>query len=122
MPVLPASFKSSSASGAPAHPLSATDRRALAATLLAVAVSTLDASIANTALPVIAADLHASPAASIWVINAFQLAVVASLLPFAALGDLLGPRRVFLCGLAFYTAASLLSALADSLWPLGAAA
>ncbi len=120
MPVLPASFKSSSASGASAHPLSATDRRALAATLLAVALSTLDASIANTALPVIAADLNASPAASIWVINAFQLAVVATLLPFAALGDLLGPRRVFLGGLAFYTAASLLSALADSLWLLAA--
>ena len=120
MPVLPAAVKPSSSPDAQEHQLSATDRRALAATLLAVALSTLDASIANTALPVIAADLHASPAASIWVINAFQLAVVASLLPFAALGDLLGPRRIFLGGLAFYAAASLLSALADSLWLLAA--
>ena len=65
MSVLPAAFKPSSSPDAQQHQLSATDRRALAATLLAVALSTLDASIANTALPVIAADLHASPAASI---------------------------------------------------------
>ena len=50
----------------PAH----IDRRALIAVLLAVALATLDTSIANTALPAIAADLHAPPAASIWVINA----------------------------------------------------
>ncbi|MDE2274761.1 MAG: MFS transporter, partial [Burkholderiales bacterium] len=68
-------------------PTEAIDRRALAAILLAVALATLDTAIANTALPVIAADLHAAPAASIWIINAYQLAVVATLLPFAALGD-----------------------------------
>jgi DHA2 family multidrug resistance protein-like MFS transporter len=91
------------------------DRRALTAVLLAVALATLDTAIANTALPAIAADLHAPPAASIWVINAYQLAVVACLLPFAALGDLLGPRRVYLGGLALFTSASLLCAVAPSL-------
>jgi DHA2 family multidrug resistance protein-like MFS transporter len=97
------------------------DRRALIAVLLAVALATLDTAIANTALPAIAADLHAPPAASIWVINAYQLAVVASLLPFAALGDLLGPRRIYLGGLALFTAASLLCAMAPSLLLLAGA-
>ncbi len=99
----------------PGDRLSASDRRALGAILLAVSLGSLDTAIANTALPAIAADLHASPAASIWVINAYQMAIVATLLPFAALGDLWGPRKVFLGGLAFFTAASLGCALADSL-------
>jgi len=85
-----------------------------------VALSTLDTSIANTALPTIATDLQSPAATSIWVINAYQLAVVASLLPFAALGDWVGPRRIFIGGLAFFTAASLLCTLANTL-PLLAA-
>jgi DHA2 family multidrug resistance protein-like MFS transporter len=101
--------------------LSAGDRRALGAILLAVGLATLDTAIANTALPAIAADLHAAPAASIWIINAYQLAVVATLLPFAALGDRIGPRRIYLAGLALFTVASLACALATTL-PLLAAA
>lgn len=88
---------------------------ALLAILLGVALSALDTAIANTALPAIAADLHAPAATSIWVINAYQLAVVATLLPFAALGDLVGPRRIFIGGLALFTAASLACAFAGTL-------
>ena len=99
----------------------ALDLRALGAILLGVALAALDTAIANTALPAIAADLHATPAAAIWVINAYQLAIVATLLPFAALGDRLGPRRVFLGGLAVFTLASVACACADSLATLTAA-
>jgi DHA2 family multidrug resistance protein-like MFS transporter len=77
-----------SAEGSPrasaAEHLSRSDRWALVATLAGAALATLDTAIANTALPAIAADLHATPAASVWVINAYQVAVVAVLLPFAA--------------------------------------
>jgi DHA2 family multidrug resistance protein-like MFS transporter len=90
-------------------------RRALLAILLAVALGSLDTAIANTALPAIAADLHATPAASIWIVNAYQMAIVATLLPFAALGDRWGPRKVFLGGLAFFTLSSLACALAGGL-------
>lgn len=96
-------------------------RRALFGLLLGVVLGSLEAAIANVALPTIARDLGAAPAASIWVLNAYQLAVVASLLPFAALGDRIGVRRVFLGGLAFFTAASLGCALAPSLAALVAA-
>jgi MFS transporter, DHA2 family, multidrug resistance protein len=89
--------------------------------LLGVALGALEAAIANTALPTIGAALQVRPALSIWVVNAYQLAVVASLLPFAALGDRMGVRRVFLGGLAFFTVASLGCALAGSLPALVAA-
>lgn len=98
-------------------------RRALAGILLGVFLGAIEAAIANTALPAIAQQLHTTPAASIWVINAYQLAVVASLLPFAALGDRLGVRRVFQGGLAFFTLASAACALAPSLpWLVAARA
>ncbi len=103
------------------EPAPGVDRRALVAILLGVALASLDTAIANTALPVIAADLQARPAAAIWVINAYQLTVVACLLPFAALGDLIGPRRIYLGGLAFFTLSSLACALAGSLPALTAA-
>ena len=48
-------------------------------------MAVLDASIANIALPAIARDLHVPAAESIWVVNAYQLAIVVSLLPLAAL-------------------------------------
>jgi DHA2 family multidrug resistance protein-like MFS transporter len=78
-------------------------------------MSVLDGQIANTALPTIARDLGASPVGSIWVVNAFQLAVTATLLPFAALGELRGPGRVYRAGVIMFVAGSLFCALARSL-------
>ena len=97
------------------------NRPALLAVLMAVSLVTLDSSITNTALPNIAAALKARPAESIWVVNAYQLAVVAALLPCAALSAQVGARRVHLGGLAFFIVASLASALAWSLPSLVAA-
>lgn len=98
----------------PASKLSTKDVSALIAIMLGVSLSSLDTSIVNTALPSIAADLGATPANSIWVVNAYQLAVVAAMLPFAALGDQKGPRKVFLWGLALFTVASLACAFAGT--------
>jgi len=105
---------------APAAPLVG-NRRALVAVLMAVSLVTLDSSITNTALPNIGAALQARPAESIWVVIAYQLAVVAALLPFAALADRFGARRVHLGGMTFFVVASLASALAWSLPVLVAA-
>ena len=68
---------------------------AILAIALGITVSVLDGTIANVALPTIARDLQASPASSIWVVNAYQLAVVISLLSLASLGDLIGYRRIY---------------------------
>ncbi|WP_158934132.1 MFS transporter [Burkholderia sp. S171] len=101
--------------------MTALQRRGMAALLLAVSLATLDTAIANTALPVIAADLHATPAASVWIINAYQLAMVATLLPFAALGGIVGHRKIYLGGLILFLVASLTCALSWSLPSLTAA-
>ena len=53
-------------------------RWAVAAIFIAVAVASLDTAIANIALPAIAADLHVSPADVIWVVNVYQIALVAT--------------------------------------------
>ena len=92
-------------------------QRLLAFTTLAMAttMAVLDGSIVNVALPTIARDLAIAPADSVWIINAFQLAVTVSLLPLSALGDSLGYRRVYWAGLAVFTVASLACALAPSL-------
>ena len=94
---------------------------AIAAILLAIFMSVLDSTITNVALPTIARDLDASPAASIWVINAYQLAILVLLLPLAALGEIVGYRRVSQAGLGVFTLASLACALAPSLLTLSMA-
>src|SRR5206468_9977951 len=83
--------------------------------MVGLAMSCLGTAIVNVALPSIAQDLHTSAADSIWVVNAYQLAVMISLLPFASFGDIFGYRRVYRFGLVLYTAAALVSALATSL-------
>ena len=82
---------------------------------LGLTMAVLDGAIANVALPTIAADLNTSPANSIWVVNAYQLAVTISLLPLSSLGDIVGYRRVYQWGLVLFTLASLACALSWSL-------
>jgi DHA2 family multidrug resistance protein-like MFS transporter len=93
----------------------------VAAIWLAMTMSVLDGAIANVALPTIARELHASAASSIWVVNAYQLAITVTLLPLAALGDRLGYRRVYMVGLAVFTLGSLGCALSHTLPTLTAA-
>ena len=74
----------------------------------------LDATIVNVALPSIQDDLGFSPANLAWVVNAYLIAFGGLLLLSGRLGDLIGQRRVFLIGLAIFTAASLLCAVAQT--------
>ncbi len=83
--------------------------------MLGLMMAVLDGVIANVALPTIARDLQASPARSIWIINAYQIAVIVSLLPLSFLGDMFGYRRIYRWGLVLFTLTSLLCALSTSL-------
>jgi MFS transporter, DHA2 family, multidrug resistance protein len=82
---------------------------------LGLTLAVLDGAIANVALPTIAHDVNATPSASIWVVNAYQLAVTISLLPLASLGEIYGYRRIYRGGLVVFTIASLCCALSTSL-------
>src|SRR5258705_13483252 len=96
-------------------------RWAAAAIFTALAMASLDTAIANIALPAIAADLHVSPADVVWVVNIYQIALVATLLPLGALGEIVGHERIYLGGLLLFTLASLGCACAWSLPSLTAA-
>ena len=77
----------------------------------------LDANIVVVALPSIEADLGLSEQGLQWVISAYALTFAGLLLLGGRAADLLGRRRVFMVGLLFFTAASLLCGLA---WSPGA--
>ncbi|MDB5566140.1 MAG: transporter [Tardiphaga sp.] len=100
----------------PADGLSAEQRRwARLAIFTALSMASLDTAIANIALPSIAADLKATPADVIWVVNVYQIAMVATLLPLGALGEIVGHQRIYLGGLILFTLASVACAMAWSL-------
>jgi EmrB/QacA subfamily drug resistance transporter len=94
---------------------------ALAIILTCQLMLMLDVTVMNVALPRIRADLGFSPAGLAWVLNAYTLVFGGLLLLGGRAGDLFGRRRLFLGGIALFTAASLLGALADSAgWLLAA--
>jgi DHA2 family multidrug resistance protein-like MFS transporter len=88
---------------------------AIACVLAAVVLVVLDSTIANVALPAIARSLQATPAEAVHVVTAYQMAIVMTLLPCAALGESHGYRRVYTAGVALFVGASVLCALAPSL-------
>ena len=73
----------------------------------------LDATIVNVALPSIRSDLGFGQSSLAWVVNAYLIAFGGGLLLAGRLGDLLGRRRLFVAGLAVFTAASLVCGLSS---------
>ena len=82
---------------------------------LAVCLTVIDQMIVNVALPTMGVDLGASPAATVWIVNAYQVAIMLPLLPLSSAGDIFGYRRVYLLGLALFGLASIGCALASSI-------
>ena len=85
---------------------------------LAITLAVLDSAVVNVALPTIAREFRIEPHEAIWIVNAYQVVIVVSLLPMASLGEIFGYHRVYLAGLALFTAASLACALSGSLTEL----
>jgi EmrB/QacA subfamily drug resistance transporter len=102
----------------------AADRRrwlALVVVLLAQLMVILDTTVVNVALPAIQTDLHVSQADLTWTLNGYLISYGSLLLVAGRLGDLIGRRRLFLGGIAVFTAASVACALAGSVGVLVAA-
>jgi EmrB/QacA subfamily drug resistance transporter len=74
----------------------------------------LDVAIVNVALPTIKTDLHFSESSLQWVVTAYSILFGGMLLLGGRMADLLGRRRLFMAGLALFTASSLLDGLAWS--------
>src|SRR5262245_39012493 len=91
-------------------------------TSLGVFVASLDLFIVNIAFPAIAGDFSGSSLADLsWILNAYAIVFAALLVPAGRLADRIGRRRMFLTGLAAFTAASALCAVAPSVPALVAA-
>src|SRR5215470_16248458 len=87
---------------------------ALAVIVAAQFMVILDVAIVNVALPAIKTDLHFSQETLQWVITAYAILFGGALLLGGRLADLLGRRRLFIAGVAVFSASSLLSGLAWS--------
>jgi DHA2 family multidrug resistance protein-like MFS transporter len=90
-------------------------RLAVATITIGLMMSVLSNSMTNLALPYIAKDLNITAESSIWIVNATQIALIISLLPVAALADIVGYRHVYRIGLIVFSLASIGCALAPSL-------
>ncbi|WP_067570940.1 DHA2 family efflux MFS transporter permease subunit [Nocardia acidivorans] len=104
------------------QPVSGPRTPPLWAVLVAVGIPmfmvTLDNLVVTNALPVIRTELNASLSDLQWFINAYTLSFASLLLTASALGDRLGRRRLFLIGIAVFTAASAACAMATEPWML----
>ncbi|WP_224705285.1 DHA2 family efflux MFS transporter permease subunit [Devosia aquimaris] len=107
-----------SASHAPDAATAAPDPRrwpALFVLLIANFMNLIDVTIVNVALPSMRTGLNATDNQIEWVVAAYILAFALGLLPFGRLGDILGRTRLFLWGVAGFTAASALCGLSPNI-------
>ena len=93
---------------------SAQGRWVLTAAVLGSGIAFLDATVVNIALPEIGRDLDASTSSLQWISNGYLLTLASLILLGGSLGDRLGRRKIFSLGVALFTAASLLCAIAPS--------
>ena len=87
---------------------------AVIAVLAAIMMGVLDGTVMNVALPTLSKEFDVTPSNIIWVVNAYQLVVTMMLLGFAAIGDVFGYKRVFLCGVSIFVTASSMCAMSRS--------
>ncbi|MEU4473600.1 MFS transporter [Micromonospora sp. NPDC023888] len=99
------------------------DRRwwMLVAVCLAVLVLSLDFTVLNVALPSISRSLNAGTADLQWIVDAYSLAIAGAMLPFGAIADRVGRKRVMLAGLGLFLLASVAAALSETAGQLIAA-
>ena len=88
---------------------------AIVITGIGLFMASLDNLVVTTALPVIREHLHAGLSGLEWTVNAYTLTFAVLLVSAAALGERFGRRRIFVLGIALFTAASAVAALAPSI-------
>jgi EmrB/QacA subfamily drug resistance transporter len=93
---------------------STSGRWVVAATVLGSAIVIIDATVVNIALPAIGRDFHTGIAALQWTVTAYTLTLSAFILIGGALGDRYGRRRMFMTGVVWFAAASLLCGVAPT--------
>lgn len=115
---LPAASAAHPDTAGPAGPAAAAPGRARGIAVMVLFLATfmdlLDTTIVNVALPSIQSDLGASPSQLEWIVSGYVLAFAVVLVTTGRLGDLYGRKRVFLIGVAGFTAASMIAGVAPN--------
>jgi EmrB/QacA subfamily drug resistance transporter len=96
-------------------------RTTLVVVCVATAMLMLDIAVINSALPRVSVDLHASLSGVTWIIDAYTLALAATVLTTGSLADRYGRRRAFTAGLVVFTISSIVCALSTSIVELDVA-
>lgn len=86
----------------------------LVATILASSMAFIDSSALDVASPALQADLHIDGSQLFWIINGYALFLASLILVGGSLGDHYGRKRVFMIGIALFTAASVACGVAPS--------
>ncbi|MFI8965050.1 MFS transporter [Streptomyces sp. NPDC053493] len=123
-PSIPPTPSTPSASSPPATPSAPSSGRLWAVVLVACAgqfLVVLDVSVVNVALPSMRTDLGLTASGLQWVVNAYSIAFAGFMLLGGRAGDLFGRKRMFVLGLALFTAASVAGGVAQEGWQLLAA-
>lgn len=93
---------------------------ALFAVMLSIAMTVLESTLINIALPTLSRDMQITAAQSVWIVNTYQLAIVVAMLPMASLGEIFTYRKVFKIGVVVFLVASLGCALSRQFeWLIG---
>ncbi len=100
--------------GAPVDLGTASGRWLVAVTVLASGMAFLDATAVQVALPAIGRELYASLSGLQWTVTGYTLTLAALILLGGSLGDRYGRRRIFLVGVVWFAAASLVCGLAQT--------
>lgn len=102
----------------PAFPVALSEKRkrlTLAATILGSSMAFIDGSVVNIALPAIQQALHADAVSTQWIVNAYLLLLGALVLVGGSAADLYGRKRIFIAGIALFTAASITCGLSPDI-------
>ncbi|MCH5345773.1 MAG: MFS transporter [Muribaculaceae bacterium] len=87
---------------------------AIGAVLIVLAMTMLDGTVVNVALPILAKEFNVSDSSAVWIVTVYQLVITMLLLPVSSLGDIYSYRRNYIIGIVVFTAGSALCALSGS--------
>ena len=87
---------------------------AIGSVLIVLAMTMLDGTVVNVALPILAQEFHVSDSSAVWIVTVYQLIITCLILPLSSLGDIYSYRRNYIIGIAIFTAGSALCALSQN--------
>ena len=87
---------------------------AIGSVLLVLAMTMLDGTVVNVALPILAKEFHVSDSSAVWIVTVYQLIITMLLLPVSSLGDIFSYRRNYIIGIIIFTLGSALCGLSPN--------